>query len=174
MYWWITVDLLKFTVRFTLITPALTIYNTRTAVSCGSPPSIPNGSPGIPTRTTYRGVVTYSCDSGFEPFGWTTVTCMASGRWGTPPTCRGTSIHELISSLYKYQTFYYIQLLLPTVVCPFLYLTNGMISYVYPARGVGSVATHSCDHGYVLNGSSTRTCQSDRSWSGAAPVCIGE
>ena len=66
----------------------------------------------------------------------------------------------------------------PTVVCPSLSLTNGMISYSDPPQGEGSVATHSCDTGYTLNGGSTmtRTCQSDGTrgtWSGSAPTCEG-
>ena len=37
-----------------------------------------------------------------------------------------------------------------------------------------STAIYSCDTGYTLNGGSTRTCQSDRTWSGSAPTCEGE
>ena len=59
----------------------------------------------------------------------------------------------------------------PTVVCPSLSLTNGMFSYSDPTLGVGSVVTYSCDIGYTLNGGSTRTCQSDGTWSGSAPTC---
>ena len=61
----------------------------------------------------------------------------------------------------------------PTVVCPSLSLTNGMISYSDPPQGVGSVATHSCDSGYNLRGDNTRICQSDGTWSGSAPTCEG-
>ena len=62
----------------------------------------------------------------------------------------------------------------PTVVCPSLSLTNGTISYSDPTLGVGSVATHSCDTGYILNGKRNRTCQSYGNWSGSAPTCKGE
>ncbi len=32
-------------------------------------------------------------------------------------------------------------------------------------------ATYTCDHGYTLNGVSTRTCQADGTWSLTAPNC---
>ena len=35
----------------------------------------------------------------------------------------------------------------------------------------GSVATYSCNKGYKLSGSSTRTCGSDGAWTGDAPTC---
>ena len=63
------------------------------------------------------------------------------------------------------------------IPCPSLPpLTNGMISYSDPTLDVGNdsgVATHSCDTGYTLNGGSTRTCQSNTTWSGSAPTCEG-
>ena len=62
----------------------------------------------------------------------------------------------------------------PTVVCLSLSLTNGMISYSDPPHGLGSVANHSCDTGYTLNGGSTRTCQSGGTWSGSNSTCEGE
>ena len=61
----------------------------------------------------------------------------------------------------------------PTVVCPSLSLTNGMISYSDPTLGEDSVATHNCDTSYTLKGDSTRTCDSDGTWSGSAPTCKG-
>ena len=68
----------------------------------------------------------------------------------------------------------------PTVVCPSLSLTNGMVSYSDPPQGVGSVATHSCDPGYILIGGSTKICQLSTSywqqwgwWNGTTPTCVG-
>ena len=61
----------------------------------------------------------------------------------------------------------------PTVVCPSLSLVNGIVSYSDPTLGEDSVATHSCDPGYTLNGGSTRTCQSGGTWKGSALACKG-
>ena len=60
------------------------------------------------------------------------------------------------------------------VICQSLSpLPNGTISYSDLPRVVGSVASHSYDTGYILNGETTRTCQRDGTWSGAAPTCQG-
>ncbi len=55
-------------------------------------------------------------------------------------------------------------------------LTNGDIDYggagSTSSRPMDTVATHTCNTGYTLSGgSTTRTCGSDRMWSGLAPVC---
>ena len=62
-----------------------------------------------------------------------------------------------------------------TAVCHSLTLTNGMISYSPDTtpRLEGTVATHSCDVGYRLSVEISRTCQSDRTWSGGTIVCEG-
>ena len=38
---------------------------------------------------------------------------------------------------------------------------------------LGSTATYTCDTGYTLSGSQTRTCQMNETWSLFAPVCEG-
>ena len=58
-----------------------------TAISCGLPPSILNGSPGTPSTTTFGGRVTYSCHSGYTLSGSATIICQASGSWEAPPMC---------------------------------------------------------------------------------------
>ena len=61
------------------------------------------------------------------------------------------------------------------VVCLSLPLiTNGMISYSALTLGASTVATYTCDTGYILNGDATKTCGSDGIWSGLAPIfCQG-
>ena len=37
--------------------------------------------------------------------------------------------------------------------------------------GVGAVATYTCSEGYDLGGNETRSCQANRQWNGAEPIC---
>ena len=67
--------------------PLCLYYNT--TIGCGPPHSVTNGTPGTPTSTTFGGIVTYTCDSGYSLSGSATVTCMSGGSWGTRPTCTG-------------------------------------------------------------------------------------
>ncbi len=56
-------------------------------------------------------------------------------------------------------------------------LHNGAISYnggSTDIRPINTIATHSCNTGYTLNGDSVRVCQNDRTWSGSTPTCQGE
>ena len=59
------------------------------------------------------------------------------------------------------------------IVCPLLNLDNGNVMYSPTNRGVGSVATHTCNAGYRLSpqGGETRTCNSNISWDGQNVTC---
>ena len=47
---------------------------------------------------------------------------------------------------------------------------NGMV--MLTGRDPGSMALYSCEMGFMLEGTMTRTCQSDGSWSGTEPTCV--
>ena len=52
--------------------------------------------------------------------------------------------------------------------------SNGMITCSLGGDEIpdpGDTCTYTCNTGYVLTGSHTRTCQSDRSWSNSTPMC---
>ena len=59
------------------------------AVDCGQPESPdPNGAISV-GETTLGNTATYSCNSGFDLVGSSTVTCLASGQWSDgAPTCQ--------------------------------------------------------------------------------------
>lgn len=49
---------------------------------------------------------------------------------------------------------------------------NGNVQQPLPPT-VGSVAVYSCNQGFRLVGVTKRACQSDRTYTGKAPVCVG-
>ena len=51
-------------------------------------------------------------------------------------------------------------------------IANGVVSVT--GQRSGDTATYTCDSGYELVGSATRTCQADGSWTGSAPTCVGK
>ena len=70
------------------------------SVSCGSPPSIFNGSPGTPTSTMVGGTVTYSCDPGYimSDSANNLVTCLSIGQWSAPPSCQSEPLTGLLDT----------------------------------------------------------------------------
>ena len=48
-------------------------------------------------------------------------------------------------------------------------IVDGVVTH--SSTTVGSTATYSCNTGFQINGESTRTCLTSRSWSGPVPIC---
>ncbi|XP_064386406.1 uncharacterized protein LOC135334956 isoform X2 [Halichondria panicea] len=118
-------------------------------VFCGSPPTVPNGVMTSSTGTTFGAIATYSCNTGYQRSGSATITCQTSGSWSAAPVCRA-----ICSNLSV--------------------LVNGIIVYnpTSTPRLQGAMARHFCDTGYQLSSSTTtRTCQSNRMWSGSSLIC---
>ncbi|XP_019620839.1 PREDICTED: uncharacterized protein LOC109467334 [Branchiostoma belcheri] len=93
----------------------------------------------------YQDVLTFTCDSGYDLVGSSSLTCQADATWsGTAPTCTRK-------------------------VCPLL--TAPVNGAVTGSNLYEDVATFTCDSGYNLVGSSTIICQADATWSGADPTC---
>ena len=59
-------------------------------VDCGAPPTVTNGSRTF-SFTTYNSTASYTCNSGYTRLGPATLTCGATGSWGTVPTCNDTN-----------------------------------------------------------------------------------
>lgn len=104
-----------------------------------------HGTVSSPTAT-YPGYVMYGCDPGYTLVGSASVQCQANGTFGTAPTCSPNPCS-------------------PNLVAP----VHGMVDRTTGATG--DVATYGCVSGATLNGSMTRTCQADGTWSGTAPTC---
>jgi len=118
-----------------------------TKVSCGTPPTISHAARSGSTFT-YQASVTYSCNSGYQrSSGSTTRTCGSNKAWsGSNLVCVKVSCGTP-----------------PTI-------SNSKRSgstYTYQAS-----VTYSCNTGYQkTSGSTTRTCGSNKAWSGSNLVC---
>ncbi|EDO44432.1 predicted protein, partial [Nematostella vectensis] len=87
----------------------------------------------------------FSCQSGYQIVGSSSRSC-TSGQWtGTQPRCEALSCPALPS------------------------ISLGQVSV--PSQLVGALATYTCNAGYRVIGSKTRTCQADTTWSGINPSC---
>ena len=77
--------------------------------------------------------------------------------------------YEQVAKFFSFLIFYYV------ASCPDLNLTNGLISYSPMGTTIleGAVATHVCHEGYRLSSEVSRTCESDKSWSGKVITCQG-
>ena len=58
-------------------------------------------------------------------------------------------------------------------VCPELLIEHGTVTYRNINRHIRTVATYSCEEGYLLSGIEKRICQGSTGWSGSDPVCEG-
>ncbi|KAI8500842.1 hypothetical protein Bbelb_216600 [Branchiostoma belcheri] len=110
-----------------------------------TPPS--NGTLSPVGATSYRDVVTFTCNQGYELVGTSTVTCLSNLAWShAVPTCR------------------------PVLCSARAAPANGAVS---PTGAVSypNGVTFTCNPGYVLNGVATPMCQTDGTWSNPVPSC---
>eukprot|EP00058_Branchiostoma_floridae_P019749 XP_002605239.1 hypothetical protein BRAFLDRAFT_92287 [Branchiostoma floridae] len=113
------------------------------AVQCPTPERPANGDKR--GSTSYPGSTRFTCDRGYKLVGKETVKCQADGKWSARvPTCQATRC--------------------PKLTPPANGAMTGSTSY-------GDVVIFACNPGYKLVGTSTRTCQSDGTWSGGSPTC---
>ena len=132
-------------------------YKIILAVQCPALSNPENGAVSI-TGTGVSDTATYTCNDGYEISGSDTQTCQLNGKWsGSPPICEIKSV-GIIST---------------DVQCPALSdPENGAVSTT--GTEIGDTATYTCNSGYELSGSDSRTCQLNGEWSGSAPTCEGK
>lgn len=115
---------------------------------CGPLTSPTNGVVSYPA-TTYTETAAYSCDTGYYVNGVTTRTCQANSTWSeVEPTCEKKDCG--------------------LIVVP----ANGGVSYSNGVTTYQEVATFTCDPGYDVTGTVTRTCLADGVWGDFSPVCV--
>lgn len=116
-------------------------------IDCGSP-EIPTAGVLSILNTTAGSSAIYSCLEGYVLFGEMERVCLNNGTWsGSVPSCI-----EITGCGF------------PDV--PLL----GLIQL--EDITIGSVATYSCDEGFMLLGNHNRTCLSTGEWSGETPDCV--
>ncbi|XP_043916396.1 CUB and sushi domain-containing protein 1-like [Protopterus annectens] len=116
------------------------------------------GDPGIPAEgrrsdkgLTYRSEVSYQCKSPFKLVGSSKRTCQADGTWsGVQPTCIDPA-HNSCSD--------------PGT--PHYGIQNSSQGYE-----VGNAVSFKCRKGYHIQGSTSRVCLPNLSWSGIQPECL--
>ncbi|WAQ96223.1 CSMD3-like protein [Mya arenaria] len=119
-------------------------------ITCGAPTPISFGA-FTPVQATYNygEAVTYTCDTGYEPFsGDFSRACSDGFLWsGDDPVCT-------------------IKTCAPAAV-PSSSKSPDQVSYDYATS-----VTYNCLTGYIHSaGDLTRTCQADTTWSGTTPTC---
>ncbi|XP_053254903.1 CUB and sushi domain-containing protein 2 isoform X3 [Podarcis raffonei] len=116
------------------------------------------GDPGIPAEGrredrgfTYRSSVSYSCLPPLVLVGSARRFCQSDGSWsGTQPSCIDSTHTTCID---------------PGV--PLYGMQNNSQGYQ-----IGSIVYFKCHKGYLLQGSTTRACLPNLTWSGMQPDCI--
>ncbi len=113
-------------------------------------PQCPTLPPPLNGRVSASGgTATYTCSTGYTLSGSSTRTCQTNGAWsGTAPTCGGVQCSELSQP------------------------SGGTVTIT--SQAPGGIAFYRCNTGNNLIGSSTRSCQTDGTWSGNAPTCQGD
>ncbi|XP_065916114.1 uncharacterized protein [Dysidea avara] len=117
-----------------------------TPVSCQQFTTAPNNGMINCTGNIFEDTCTFSCNQGYELSGSEKRTCQSNKFWnGTKAMCTKVSC--------------------PSLTAP----NNGMIDCT--GNMFEDTCTFSCDQGYELSGSETRTCQSNTTWNGTDVMC---
>ena len=135
-------------------------------MDCGSPPPGINASPGTPPSTTYRGTVTYTCNSGYEVSNrvtTATATCMANGIWEPLSTC---------TSMVQFFFFFKLYLIRTVVGCGDPPTSPNGSPGTPTSTTFGGTVSYTCNNRYYMSGSATVTCEASGNWS-TRPTCSG-
>ena len=113
----------------------------------------------------------FTCNTGYELIGSDTRTCQSNGSWsGSDAVCRRGNMYIAHSYCVDITNNYYASVQCSSLAGP----NNGMISCSLGDDGVSSyedTCSFTCNTGYELTGSDTRTCQSDGNWSDNEAMC---
>ncbi|XP_064386940.1 CUB and sushi domain-containing protein 1-like [Halichondria panicea] len=116
-------------------------------VDCGQLTAPSNGEVSMPVGTTFNNVAHYSCHSCYRRLGVSLRICGGNGLWiPAQPAC------EILDCDRPPD------------------LENGITITPYTTT-CSSAVTYSCDRGYLLEGVSSRSCQTNEEWSNETALC---
>ncbi|CAH1271358.1 CSMD3 [Branchiostoma lanceolatum] len=126
-----------------------TNYPTCIIAQCPPLSTVPHGSLSpVSHPYVYQDEVLFSCDTGYNIAGVSSITCQADGLWSDlMPTCN------------------IVQCPLVTVQLPVI-LSSGGSPYSYQDE-----VTFTCADGYAMDGAASATCQASGTWSDEVPTC---
>uniref|UniRef100_A0AAZ3QFV8 CUB and Sushi multiple domains 2 n=1 Tax=Oncorhynchus tshawytscha TaxID=74940 RepID=A0AAZ3QFV8_ONCTS len=162
------------------------------AIVCTAPPPIPNGQV-VGTDFTWGNSVSYACNQGYQLSLPTMITCQGNGTWiGEKPQCfLGCPARQFLRDVEGSRLVCCVfQIPVLSVVCfrsqscllcvsdpshttcgdpgtPLFGNQNNTQGYQ-----ISSTVLFSCRKGYLLQGSTTRSCLPNLTWNGFQPECI--
>ena len=135
-------------------------------VDCGSLEDPDNGQVEF-FNTTFKSTANFTCDLGYNFTGSSTRTCETNGEWsGNPPSCecKWLKCWRIVILTHSFPS------VCAVVDCGTLEdPDNGQVDLSNTT--FESTANYTCDLGYSLTGSSTRTCKANGEWSADPPSC---
>ena len=142
-------------------------------LNCSTSPPLNNSQLQSSCDTQYQSTCTTVCVDGYTGVGGS-YTCVVTDEdtnsvgWNGSTSCQRGEYVSLMNLGYSYFIMYLI------VNCSQLMNPNGTINCSLGDDGVSSyedTCSFTCNTGYELTGSDTRTCQSNGNWSGSDNVC---
>uniref|UniRef100_A0A3Q3JCU7 Sushi domain-containing protein n=1 Tax=Monopterus albus TaxID=43700 RepID=A0A3Q3JCU7_MONAL len=115
--------------------------------NCGALTEVTNGQIDYPDGTQFGDKAVVTCNTGYIPVGGTNVICMDGGWSGRLPDCEVVTCAK------------------PPAI------ENGDYSPKEDVYSYREVVMYSCQAGYTLGGSRSRTCSEDGSFKPEAPTC---
>ncbi|KAJ6652285.1 hypothetical protein lerEdw1_012753 [Lerista edwardsae] len=135
------------------------------AIICRPPQVVPNGKV-VGSSFSWGSSVSYACLEGYQLSLPAVLTCEGNGTWnGELPQCFRKQMSPVVP-----EDLIGADSTLTTCVdpgVPLFGMQNNSQGYQ-----VGSVVFFKCHKGYLLQGSTTRTCLLNLTWSGIQPDCI--
>ena len=137
------------------------------AVECDSLTDPDNGQVNTSFGTTFGSMAIYTCNMGYMLSHQQMVMCSSNGTWSpASPSCNCEKLflcEQTAKPLFS----------LSAVNCgPLTNPNNGQVD-TSPGTIFESIATYTCDTGYTLSGSQSRTCGADGNWTSTEPTCSG-